>query len=65
MPGAGSSVVEGTRSVGETNRCIAPCLFNLCKLIDTFQNLLFYCFDKYWKEYEYLAYINVYQIVMI
>jgi hypothetical protein len=27
------------------NRCITPCLFNLCKLIDKFQNLLFYCFD--------------------
>jgi len=65
MSGAGSSGVEGTQSVGETGRCIAPCLFNLCKLIDKFQNLLFYCFDKYWNEYEYLAYIDVYQLVMI
>ena len=29
----------------EGSRCIAPYLFNLCKLIDKFQNLLFYCFD--------------------
>jgi hypothetical protein len=28
------------------DKCIAPCLFNLCKLIDKFQNLLFYCFDN-------------------
>jgi len=27
-------------------RCIAPCLFKLCKFIDKFQNLLFYCFDN-------------------
>jgi hypothetical protein len=26
-------------------RCITLYLFNLCKLIDKFQNLLFYCFD--------------------
>jgi hypothetical protein len=44
MFGARSSVVEGTQSVGEMDRYIAPCLFNLCKLIDKFQNLLFYCF---------------------
>jgi len=65
MSGAGSSVVKGTRSIGETDRCIAPCLFNLCKLIDKFHNLLFYCFDKYWNEYEYLTHIDVYQLVMI
>ena len=65
MPGAGSSGVEGTQSVGETCKCIASCLFNLCKLIDKFQNLLFYCFDKYWNEYDYLAYIDMYQLVMI
>ena len=29
----------------EGSKCIAPCLFNFCKLIDEFQNLLFYCFD--------------------
>jgi hypothetical protein len=65
MLGAGSSGVEKTQSVEETGRCTAPCLFNLCKLIDKFQNLLFYCFDKYLNEYEYLAYIDVYQLVMI
>jgi hypothetical protein len=27
-------------------RCIAPYLFNLCKLIDKFYNLLFYCLDN-------------------
>jgi hypothetical protein len=58
MHGVESTVVKGTRWVGETGRCIVPCLFNLCKLIDKFQNLLFYCFDKYWNEYEYLAYID-------
>jgi hypothetical protein len=47
------------------DRCIAPYLFNLCKLINKFQNLLFYCFDKYWNEYEYIAYIDMYQLVMI
>jgi hypothetical protein len=44
------------------NRCIASCLFKLSKLIDKFQNLLFYCFDKYLNEYEYLTYINMYQL---
>jgi hypothetical protein len=29
----------------EGSRCIAPYLFYLCKLIDKFQNLLFYYFD--------------------
>ena len=29
----------------EGSRCITPCLFNLCKLIDKFQNLLFYYFN--------------------
>jgi hypothetical protein len=42
MPRVGLSVVKGTWSVEETGRCIAPCLFNLCKIIDKFQNLLFY-----------------------
>jgi hypothetical protein len=65
MPGVGLLGVEGTQSIGETGRYIAPCLFNLCKLIDKFQNLLFYCFDKYWNDYEYLAHIDVYQLVMI
>jgi hypothetical protein len=65
MPGVGSSGVNGTRSVGEIGRCITPCLFILCKLIDKFQNLLFYCFDKYLNEYEYLVYIDVYQLVII
>ena len=46
-------------------RCIVPYLFNLCKLIDKFQNLLFYCFDKYWNEYEYLAYIGIDQLIRI
>ena len=65
MLGAGLLGVEGTQSVGEIGRCIAPCLLNLCKLIDKFQNLLFYSFNKYWNEYEYLAYIDVFQLVMI
>ena len=62
---AGLSEVEGTQSVRETGRCISPYLFNLCKLIDKFQNLLFYLFNKYWNEYEYLVYIDVYQLLMI
>jgi hypothetical protein len=65
MSGAGSSLVERTWSVKETSRCITPYLLNLCKLIDKFQNLIFYCFDKYWNEYEYLVYFDVYQLVMI
>jgi hypothetical protein len=65
MPGAGLLGVEGAQSVEETGKCTVPCLFNLCKLIDNFQKLLFHCFDKYWNEYEYLAYIDVYQLVMI
>jgi hypothetical protein len=27
-------------------RYITPCLFNLCKRVDKFYNLLFYCFDN-------------------
>ena len=65
MPRVRSLVVEGTRSVRETSRCIAPCLFNMCKLIHKVPNLLFYCFDKYCNEYEYLVYIDVYQLLMI
>ena len=65
MPRAGLAGVEGTQTIGETGKYIKPCLFNLCKLINKFQNLLFYCFDKYWNEYEYLIYIDVYQLVMI
>jgi hypothetical protein len=68
MYGAGPSVVKETRSVGEIGRCIAPCLFNLCKLIDKFQNLLFYCFIasiNIGMNMSTFAYIDVYQLVMI
>jgi hypothetical protein len=37
---ASSSMVGMTYWNGEAGRCLTPYLFNLCKLIDKFQNLL-------------------------
>jgi hypothetical protein len=43
----GTGQLHGVEAYAHTlGGCITPCLFNLCKLIVKFYNLLFYCFDN-------------------
>jgi hypothetical protein len=47
VPEVGSFAVGKTCLDGGAGRCLRPCLFNPCKLIDKFQNLLLYFYAKY------------------